>query len=78
MLLGKRSMAAASEIYGVYKKRVIERAAVVEQLLKEHEFSFTTDEFIARDREDAAWPKNAEDAKNLWRLQLKAALLAEN
>ena len=77
MLLGKKSMAAASDIYGVYKKRVIERAAVVEQLLNKHEFSFTTEEFIARDREDAAWPKNAEEAKNLWRLQLKEALLAE-
>ena len=53
-LLEKKSMAAATEIYEVYKKRVVERAAVVEKLLDEHEFVFNTGEFIARDREDAA------------------------
>ena len=77
MLLCKESMTAATEIYEVYKKRVIERAAVVEELLNKHEFAFNTEEFISRDREEAAWPKDAADAKNLWRLQLKEALLAE-
>lgn len=77
LLLSKESMGAATEIYKIYQGRVAERAAVVEELLKDHEFSFNKEEFIERDREKAEWPVDAAEAKNLWRLQLKEALLAE-
>ncbi len=78
MLKGKQSMIAATEIYERYQKRVKEREATLRNLLKNHEFAFDKDESIQRDREDAAWPKNTEEATNLWRLQLKEALLSEN
>jgi len=77
LLLSKESMGAATEIYGQYQVRVAERAAVVKELLDGHEFSFNTDEFIERDRENAKWPADAAEAKDLWRLQLKEALLGE-
>ncbi len=76
-LLSKTSMKAATEIYELYQKRVKERAAMVTELLKSHQFSFDKDEMIERNREDADWPKDADEAKNLWRLQLKEALLGE-
>ena len=77
LLMNKQSIEAASEIYERYQKRVAERALVVEDLLQKEEFTFKKDEFIAQDREEADWPKDGEEAKNLWRLQLKEALLAE-
>lgn len=77
LLLSKESMGAATEIYKKYQARVAERAKAVQELLDEHEFSFATDETIERDREDAKWPENAAEAKDLWRLQLKEALLSE-
>jgi carboxyl-terminal processing protease len=76
-LLSKTSMEAATEIYEVYQKRGKERAAMITELLKTHQFAFDKDESIERDREDADWPKNADEARNLWRLQLKQALLSE-
>lgn len=76
-LLSKTSMKAATEIYELYQKRAEERSIMVTELLDDHEFTFDKDETIERDREDAKWPGDAADAKNLWRLQLKEALLSE-
>lgn len=77
MLMSKQSMTAATAIYERYQERVKQRAATVENLLKNHTFAFDREESIERDREDAAWPKNSIEATNLWRLQLKEALLSE-
>ena len=77
MLMGKQSMIAATEIYKRYQQRVKERSVMVKDLLDTHEFRFDQDESLERDREEAAWPADAEDARNLWRLQLKEALLSE-
>jgi len=78
MLMGKEAMTAATAIYERYQQRVKERAAAVKNLIENHEFTFDKDETLASDREDAAWPKDAAEATNLWRLQLKEALLSEN
>ncbi len=77
MLMSRQSMVAATEIYERYQQRVKERAATVKDLLENYEFTFDKEEVIERDREEAAWPKDAEDARNLWKLQLKEALLSE-
>lgn len=77
LLMNKQSIDAAAEIYKRYQKRVRERAQLVQDLLDKHDFDFTKDEFIEQDREEAAWPKDATVARDLWRLQLKEALLAE-
>jgi carboxyl-terminal processing protease len=77
LLMNKESIEAATKIYKRYQKRVGERAATVQDLLEKHQFKFIGNEFIEQDREEASWPKDAAEAKNLWRLQLKEALLAE-
>jgi len=77
MLRGREAMTPATAIYERYQQRVKERAAAVKDLLENHEFTFDKDEVLASDREDAAWPKDAAEATNLWRLQLKEALLSE-
>lgn len=77
LLLSKQSMIAAVEIFETYRERVKERQGMVKGLLEKHEFRFDLDEAILRDRKEAARPKDADEARQLWRLQLKEALLSE-
>ncbi|MCF7674289.1 MAG: carboxy terminal-processing peptidase [Akkermansiaceae bacterium] len=77
MLLEKKSMGPAEEIYGVFVKRVEARVALTEKLLKENHFDFTTDQYVARSRKDAAWPKDEAEADSLWSLQIREAVLSE-
>lgn len=77
MLLHGNSVPAANEIYKVFEKRVEERVALAEKLLKEGEFDFSADESVMLSRKDAAWPKNDKEAAELWRLQIKEAVLGE-
>ena len=76
-LLHGNSIPAATEIYRKFEKRVEERVALAETLLKSSEFDFSKDESVMLSRKDAAWPKNDKDAADLWRLQIKEAVLAE-
>jgi carboxyl-terminal processing protease len=77
MLLEKRSLAPATEIYNTFLKRVEARVALTEQLLKEPGFDFAAVESVARTRKEAAWPKDEAQAAGLWRLQVKEAVLGE-
>ncbi|MEO5713099.1 MAG: carboxy terminal-processing peptidase [Luteolibacter sp.] len=76
-LLHGNSMPAATEIYRKFEKRVEERVALADTLLKSSDFDFTKDESVMLSRKDAAWPKNDKDAADLWRLQIKEAVLGE-
>ncbi|MBN2290939.1 MAG: carboxy terminal-processing peptidase [Pirellulales bacterium] len=63
--------------YKVYKRflqRVDERVAMAMELLQA-DHDFTIDEEIMRDREDAAYPKTPEEARELWRKRVKYDLL---
>lgn len=77
MLLNGKSMPVATDIYRLFEKRVEERVALTEKLLKDEQFDFSKDESIMLSRKDATWPKNAKEAENLWRLQIKEAVLGE-
>ena len=77
LLLHGNSMPAATEIYGRFKKRVEERVELTESLLKSENFEFSKDESVMLSRKDAAWPKNDKEAADLWRLQIKEAVLGE-
>ena len=77
LLLNGNSMPAATEIYRVFEKRVEERVALTEKLLKGADFEFTANESVMLSRKDAQWPKNNNDAADLWRLQIKEAVLGE-
>lgn len=77
MLLEKKSMTPAEDIYGTFVKRVEARVAQAEKLLKENHFDFTTDQSVTRTRKDAAWPKDEAEASALWSLQIREAVLSE-
>ena len=77
LLLHGNSILAATEIYRLFEKRVEERVAFAESLLNGPEFDFTKVETVMLSRKDAAWPRNDKEALDLWRLQIKEALLGE-
>ncbi len=76
LLLQKKAMPVAEEIYGVFRQRVKERVAGADRLLSE-EFDFLADETISVARKDADWPASKAEAEDLWRKQIKDALLGE-
>jgi carboxyl-terminal processing protease len=77
LLLHGDFMAAAAEIYGVFEKRVDERAALTETLLHGLDFDFSRNESVIMSRRNASWPKDDKEAADLWRLQIKKAVLGE-
>ncbi|KAB2641441.1 MAG: tail-specific protease [Verrucomicrobia bacterium] len=77
MLLEKKCMVPATEIYNTFVKRVEARVALTDKLLKGASFDFTATEAVARSRKEAAWPKDEKHAAELWRLQVKEAVLSE-
>ncbi len=76
LLLQGSSMEPATEIYGVFKKRVAERVSQAEEILK-GEFDFTGDETVMMSRKDAVWAKSEPEARRVWERQIKEAVLAE-
>lgn len=78
LLLHGNSMPAATDIYAVFQKRVEERVALAEKLLKGPDFDFSSSESVMLSRKDAPWPKNEKEAADLWCLQIKEAVLGEN
>ena len=57
-------------VYNVYQQRFAQRMAYARELLK-GKFEFTSDESFQIDREKAAWPKNEDEARDLWRRRVK-------
>jgi carboxyl-terminal processing protease len=78
LLLNGNSMPAATEIYRLFEKRVEERVALTEKLLKGPDLDFSANESVMLSRKDAPWPKNHKEAADLWRLQIKEAVLSES
>ena len=76
LLLQGNSMEPATEIYSLFKVRVAERVKQTEEMLK-GDFDFTDDETVMMSRKEAAWPKNNEEARQVWARQIKEAVLAE-
>lgn len=77
LLLQGNSLEAATEIYRRFEQRVESRIADVDELLAQDAWDFTKNETVMMSRKDAAWPKNDEEARDLWKLQIKEALLSE-
>jgi carboxyl-terminal processing protease len=77
MLLEKDSMRAAFDIYKTFTERVETRIAQAYKMLDEPKVDFSVDEAIMRTRKDAAWPKDEAEAADLFRRQIKEALLSE-
>lgn len=77
MLLEKDSMRAALDIYNTFKTRVETRVKAGQKMLEEDSFDFSKDESVMRSRKEAPWPKDEAEATELWRKQIKEALLSE-
>jgi carboxyl-terminal processing protease len=73
MLLAK-DVNFAYTIFGRLLKRVDERVALVDELLKQ-DFDFTVDETLVTDPDKLAFPKTPEEAKQRWIKRLKYDLL---
>ena len=73
-----QSMAAAQEIYTLYRKRANERIKYAQKLLKnEKAFTFDSNRTVFIDRKKVDWPASEEDARILWQNQVEQALLSE-
>jgi carboxyl-terminal processing protease len=77
LLLHGNSMEAAMEIYRVFEKRVEARVLFAEKLLKDADFDFSAEESVMLSRKTASWPRNDKEATDLWRRQIKEAVLGE-
>ena len=66
----------AFEIYNVFQKRVEDRVAKIKELLKE-EFHFNSNRSIELNRQKSPWPKDAEEANQLWRDRVEGEFLQE-
>ena len=77
LLLQGNFMPAATEIYRVFEARVEARVAQTNELLNGPDFDFTSDESVMLSRKNARWPKNEKVATELWRRQIKEAVLSE-
>lgn len=64
------------EIYARFLQRVEQRVALAKEILKE-KLSFDTNDRFLKDRTEAPWPKDEEEAKKLWRQRVKFEVLQE-
>src|SRR5271154_4110077 len=67
----------AFEIYQRFIERLQQHDAYVDELLKQDKFKFTGDDRIMIDRRHAPYPKDLDEAKQLWREQLRSLYLQE-
>ncbi|TFW30996.1 carboxy terminal-processing peptidase [Massilia horti] len=58
------------QVFNLYQQRFGERMAYARELLK-GKFDFTSDETLQLDREKAAWAKNEDEIRDLWRKRVK-------
>jgi carboxyl-terminal processing protease len=72
--LNMGDLTSAFQMYNRYQKRMLERYAYIDQLLKQS-FEFTSDETYQPDREKAKWAASPEELNNYWRKDLKRQLL---
>lgn len=72
--LKKGDLQPAYTIFNLYLRRLTERTASIQQLLKQ-DFRFDVPESLNVDRKDAPWAKTVEELDELWRKRLKHELL---
>ncbi len=77
LILTKKTMLPAEDIYKTFRTRLKQRVEFAESLLKEPKFDFDKDESTMLDREKAPWPKDLAEANEIWRLEVKKAVLTE-
>ena len=74
---GQADLTPAFEIYQRFIERLQQHNAYVNELLKQDKFKFTGDDRLTVDRRHAPYPEDLDDAKQLWREQLRYQYLEE-
>ncbi len=72
--LKKGDLQPAYEIFNLYLRRLADRTARIQALLKQN-FRFDVDESLIVDRKDAPWAKTSAELDELWRKRLKHEML---
>ena len=73
----KAELAPVFSIYERFAERNVQHAAYVNDQLQHEKFKFATDEKIALDRRHEPFPKNLDEAKQLWKQRLSYEYLME-
>jgi carboxyl-terminal processing protease len=68
---------AAFEIFNRFIERLGQRVAYAEDLLQHDPFTFNTDERVLLNRHDAPYPRDLNEARDLWRQRLRYEYLQE-
>jgi carboxyl-terminal processing protease len=74
---GAANLTPAYDFYRRYLERIQQHSDHVNELLKEDKFKFNTDEHILLDRRHAPYPKDLDEAKQLWSQRLRYEYLQE-
>lgn len=80
LTLGRHDTADLTPAYVIYQRfveRMEQHVAYADQLLQQDKFKFNTDEHIQIDRSHAPYPKDLDEARQLWRQSLRYAYLQE-
>ncbi len=67
----------ARRIYDRFQKRIGQRVDFSSELLKSEKFEFNTAERYVLDRKNEPWPRNLEEARQLWRQRTRFEYLQE-
>jgi carboxyl-terminal processing protease len=80
LTLGRHDTADLTPAYVIYQRlvdRLEQHVAYADQLLQQDKFKFNTDEHILIDRSHAPYPKDLDEARQLWRQRLRYEYLQE-
>jgi carboxyl-terminal processing protease len=71
------NLTPAYAIYQRYLERIRQHAEYVNELLSQNKFKFNSNEHILLDRRQAPFPRNLDEARQLWSLRLRYEYLQE-
>ena len=74
---GTAELGPAFAIYNRFSERAVQHTAYACELLAKEKFKFTTDEKFPADRRHAAFPKNMDAAKQLWKQRVRYEYLVD-
>ena len=80
LTVGRPSRAELGPIFDIYNRfsqRSVQHTAYACELLAKEKFKFTTDEKFPADRRRAAFPKNLDEAKQLWKQRVRYEYLLD-
>ena len=74
---GQADVTPAFKIFARFIERLQQRVAYVDDLLQHEKFEFNSDERIVVNRHDLPYPKDMDEARQLWRQRLRFEYLQE-